>query len=138
MYNKKKVISFRHFDNWTNRMLMLNSIKRKKGSSGILNIIHSFNYIFVIGQHPMVKGETVRATVCFGHHTFAIDTYKSQCQLSKEVLIGNCGDFFIFIIYLKLIPLVYDIFLPQKVFEIHFKILLNHYCIFLKAIQFMK
>ena len=38
----------------------------------------------------------MRATACFGRHTFAIDTYKSQCQFSKKVLIGNCDDFFIY------------------------------------------
>ena len=57
---------------------------------------HSFNYIFVAGQHPMVKGETVRATACFGRDTFTIDTHKFKCQFSQEVLIRNCGDFFIY------------------------------------------
>ena len=45
---------------------------------------------WVQGKHPIEKGQTVRATACFTHHS----SYK--CQYGREVLIRNCGTFFIY------------------------------------------
>ena len=49
----------------------------------------------ISGQHPMGMGETVRATACFGRQKND-NWMKFHCRYGKEVLIRNCGDFFIY------------------------------------------
>ena len=54
---------------------------------------------WIEGKHPTEKGQTVRATACFT----SSKSYK--CQYGREVLIRNCGTFFIY--YLTETPSCY-------------------------------
>ena len=51
------------------------------------------NLSLILAKPPMEKGETVRATACFGVDN---SDEKHKCRYGREVLIRNCGGFFIY------------------------------------------